>query len=149
MSPRSGPGGPRSSPRGAKTAPGAAPEPLQRPQGSLREQERRPEASREPFWLIVHSFLDVFRRSFYDAFSSFFFECFSLAFGHFFAPRANGRHAKIATPSMRKPVFSRCALAPAPPGRRRKIHKKQPKTCLLYTSPSPRDGLLSRMPSSA
>ena len=24
-----------------------------------------------------------------------------------------------------------------------------PKTCLLYTSPSPRDGLLSRMPSSA
>ena len=23
------------------------------------------------------------------------------------------------------------------------------KTCLLYTSPSPRDGLLSRMPSSA
>ena len=25
----------------------------------------------------------------------------------------------------------------------------QLKTCLLYTSPSPRDGLLSRMPSSA
>ena len=25
----------------------------------------------------------------------------------------------------------------------------QPGTCLLYTSPSPRDGLLSRMPSSA
>src|SRR5665647_603786 len=25
----------------------------------------------------------------------------------------------------------------------------QPYTCLLYTSPSPRDGLLSRMPSSA
>ena len=25
----------------------------------------------------------------------------------------------------------------------------QPKLCLLYTSPSPRDGLLSRMPSSA
>ena len=24
-----------------------------------------------------------------------------------------------------------------------------PETCLLYTSPSPRDGLLSRMPSSA
>ena len=24
-----------------------------------------------------------------------------------------------------------------------------PSTCLLYTSPSPRDGLLSRMPSSA
>ena len=26
---------------------------------------------------------------------------------------------------------------------------KNHKTCLLYTSPSPRDGLLSRMPSSA
>ena len=26
---------------------------------------------------------------------------------------------------------------------------KYPKICLLYTSPSPRDGLLSRMPSSA
>ena len=26
---------------------------------------------------------------------------------------------------------------------------KQPRSCLLYTSPSPRDGLLSRMPSSA
>ena len=26
---------------------------------------------------------------------------------------------------------------------------KTPKSCLLYTSPSPRDGLLSRMPSSA
>ena len=28
-------------------------------------------------------------------------------------------------------------------------HIKQFKNCLLYTSPSPRDGLLSRMPSSA
>ena len=27
--------------------------------------------------------------------------------------------------------------------------KRQAVTCLLYTSPSPRDGLLSRMPSSA
>ena len=26
---------------------------------------------------------------------------------------------------------------------------EKPKSCLLYTSPSPRDGLLSRMPSSA
>ena len=26
---------------------------------------------------------------------------------------------------------------------------RQPEVCLLYTSPSPRDGLLSRMPSSA
>ena len=28
-------------------------------------------------------------------------------------------------------------------------HPNTPNTCLLYTSPSPRDGLLSRMPSSA
>ena len=28
-------------------------------------------------------------------------------------------------------------------------HGQLPNTCLLYTSPSPRDGLLSRMPSSA
>ena len=31
----------------------------------------------------------------------------------------------------------------------RKFMDKHPRTCLLYTSPSPRDGLLSRMPSSA
>ena len=30
-----------------------------------------------------------------------------------------------------------------------KASQKQILTCLLYTSPSPRDGLLSRMPSSA
>ena len=30
-----------------------------------------------------------------------------------------------------------------------KQHSKQPKNCLLYTSPSPRDGQISRMPSSA
>ena len=29
------------------------------------------------------------------------------------------------------------------------IIDREPITCLLYTSPSPRDGLLSRMPSSA
>ena len=30
-----------------------------------------------------------------------------------------------------------------------KLHLKKHTACLLYTSPSPRDGLLSRMPSSA
>ena len=30
-----------------------------------------------------------------------------------------------------------------------KKNNKLPQPCLLYTSPSPRDGLLSRMPSSA
>ena len=29
------------------------------------------------------------------------------------------------------------------------LHGQSLETCLLYTSPSPRDGLLSRMPSSA
>ena len=29
------------------------------------------------------------------------------------------------------------------------VSKDKPEICLLYTSPSPRDGLLSRMPSSA
>ena len=30
-----------------------------------------------------------------------------------------------------------------------KVNEAEAKGCLLYTSPSPRDGLLSRMPSSA
>ena len=29
------------------------------------------------------------------------------------------------------------------------VHGRMPSVCLLYTSPNPRDGLLSRMPSSA
>ena len=33
--------------------------------------------------------------------------------------------------------------------RSRAARMRDPKSCLLYTSPSPRDGLLSRMPSSA
>ena len=35
------------------------------------------------------------------------------------------------------------------PGRFLATHELQALVCLLYTSPSPRDGLLSRMPSSA
>ena len=31
----------------------------------------------------------------------------------------------------------------------KKLETENPSLCLLYTSPSPRDGLLSRMPSSA
>ena len=42
---------------------------------------------------------------------------------------------------------------PQPPGAQdgkdTKVFLVEPATCLLYTSPSPRDGLLSRMPSSA
>ena len=34
-------------------------------------------------------------------------------------------------------------------GRDKLVKQVREKICLLYTSPSPRDGLLSRMPSSA
>ena len=34
-------------------------------------------------------------------------------------------------------------------GRLQRLNQKKANTCLLYTSPSPRDGLQSRMPSSA
>ena len=34
-------------------------------------------------------------------------------------------------------------------GGRKVFRERWPEACLLYTSPSPRDGLLSRMPSSA
>ena len=34
-------------------------------------------------------------------------------------------------------------------GKQRNLHLRRTSICLLYTSPSPRDGLLSRMPSSA
>ena len=34
-------------------------------------------------------------------------------------------------------------------GRRKELERREAGGCLLYTSPSPRDGLLSRMPSSA
>ena len=39
--------------------------------------------------------------------------------------------------------------APQDPFKDQVIDPVQPGSCLLYTSPSPRDGLLSRMPSSA
>ena len=40
-------------------------------------------------------------------------------------------------------------VIPAPKDTQRIVVLKEPIGCLLYTSPSPRDGLLSRMPSSA
>ena len=50
-----------------------------------------------------------------------------------------------------KPPMSRRALPGAEIGTEDDGYKAahNPNTCLLYTSPSPRDGLLSRMPSSA
>ena len=44
--------------------------------------------------------------------------------------------------------FKDGAFAPYSQGYLKKLNKEG-KSCLLYTSPSPRDGLLSRMPSSA
>ena len=41
------------------------------------------------------------------------------------------------------------ALSDAQPSQPESIKWYNVNTCLLYTSPSPRDGLLSRMPSSA
>ena len=41
--------------------------------------------------------------------------------------------------------FSKCGRSK----QKKDAKRKYPKCCLLYTSPSPRDGLLSRMPSSA
>ena len=40
-------------------------------------------------------------------------------------------------------------IAPAPAGESMQEENKRLKRCLLYTSPSPRDATLSRMPSSA
>ena len=45
-----------------------------------------------------------------------------------------GEHIKLFLDNVKKPIITT-------------LHTVQP--CLLYTSPSPRDGLLSRMPSSA
>ena len=48
----------------------------------------------------------------------------------------------------------KCYCIFAAPGNRMMVHEQNPSTeltitCLLYTSPSPRDATLSRMPSSA
>ena len=46
----------------------------------------------------------------FHAFSSRCFELILMKFIVFLIPRANGRHAKFATPPIRKPIFSSCAL---------------------------------------
>ena len=70
----------------------------------------------------------------------------------FLVPRENGRHAKFVTPPTRKPLFSRCALAPAPRATRRKTENytkpvltKFRKFCvfLLWSS---RQGLQQKTP---
>ena len=79
----------------------------------------------EPFWLIFTIFLMFFASVsafVFRAFSSCIFLRFSSLFLLFFAPRAKGRHANNATLSTPFVFFSRCALAPAPPARRRNQH---------------------------
>ena len=52
-------------------------------------------------------------------------------------------------PVQRRILYSMIELNNGPDKPHRKCARIVGDTCLLYTSPSPRDGLLSRMPSSA
>ena len=54
-------------------------------------------------------------------------------------------------PSLKKPSWLKVKAEFNPNFHKVKeqVHSKQLYTCLLYTSPSPRDGRISRMPSSA
>ena len=54
-----------------------------------------------------------------------------------------------AGPGIHDPEFCRDQAVGATSGRGRDDESGADGACLLYTSPSPRDGLLSRMPSSA
>ena len=64
------------------------------------------------------------------------------------------RHGAITTDQLQEALdeeildhSSTSSATPFSPGQMKKHYS--PKTCLLYTSPSPRDATLSRMPSSA
>ena len=61
-----------------------------------------------------------------------------------FGKGPKGDWVDISAPK-KKGKFQACGRKSAKGGSKRGY----PKCCLLYTSPSPRDGLLSRMPSSA
>ena len=60
----------------------------------------------------------------------------------------DGHHCDIKTPLPTSPPL-RHKLVQSPPTGGDRLGRTHNKPCLLYTSPSPRDGLLSRMPSSA
>ena len=66
----------------------------------------------------------LFLRALFLAFWGCFRCCFSFRFLCFVAAREQGRRAKFDTPSMRKPVFSRCAPAPAQPQGRQQTGQK-------------------------
>ena len=72
------------------------------------------------FGLLFTHFWVFFGHPFTMRFQALFWTVFHEHSSLIFVPRANGRPVKNATPSMRKPVFSRCAHAPAAPARRRK-----------------------------
>ena len=98
---------------------------------------RRPPAS--ILGAIFDAFLKIFECFFRMVFCIPFLMTFQAVFrkvSHgfccFFVPRENGRHAKNAIPSTRKPVFSRCALAPPQRGRRRNYSKTRIKTTSNY-----------------
>ena len=61
------------------------------------------------------------------------------------------RAAKVPKEYIDAAKAHRCEVCDStkPPPRSQKVARPKPYSCLLYTSPSPRDGLLSRMPSSA
>ena len=60
-------------------------------------------------------------------------------------PMATLKNASHGSSLENMPKPERTRLSPAA----RRVRRKNIDNCLLYTSPSPRDGLLSRMPSSA
>ena len=72
------------------------------------------------------------------------------------APHDDAAQALASTPSA-PPQLSQvpetgsaaAEAADEAPSSNRGMPRRRPRLCLLYTSPSPRDGLLSRMPSSA
>ena len=69
--------------------------------------------------------------------------------------KGNDRHREELTNFIlselkdRLDLIEKCVPTYPPYGKRILLDNNWFKTCLLYTSPSPRDGLLSRMPSSA
>ena len=86
------------------------------------------------------------------------FVCYGAAGLH--ATRAGTSHGTAVALIWTIAVLARLALLPLPPELSDDIYRylwdghvlgqgTNPYACLLYTSPSPRDGLLSRMPSSA
>ena len=64
-------------------------------------------------------------------------------------PTALEIHYRHAAETRRLMAAMQSQHPPEPAYPKRQPQDRSPKTCLLYTSPSPRDGLLSRMPSSA